>query len=396
MSHSRTLSIGVEVPQESMAGASVATAHDAEVIDLGTIGTRPGDRDQRLRQMPSTAQPLVVVSDAGPCGSWLSRSLTQQNRRCWVVAPSWMPQKAGDHVQTDRREAGQRARLMRAGALTRVDGPTLDDDAIRELTRAREATLRDLQAAPFRLNALLRRHESRSTGHATWGPAQRRWLSEVVGATPAHQRVFPAYVRAVHAPTERLQRLEQALQAPGKTGRPPPVVEALGGLRGVPCTVAVTIVAERGALTRFEHPRHVRTSLGLIPSDDSRGERRRQGAITTAGTAPARRALGEGAWASRSPATVSRHWHRRRETLPTPSPDRSWTAHVRRGTRLRRLMARGTHPNPGGVAMARDRAGLLWAMATEVPLIPSPPRPDWPCTAPHRAINPPSEEAQPR
>jgi transposase len=207
-------------------------------------------------------------------------------------------------------------------------------------------------------------------GRATWGPAHLRWLADVVGATPAQQIVFQAYVRAVHAHTERLQRLEQDLEEQVNTWRLPPVVEALEGLRGGPFTVAVTLVAALGDLTRVENPRHVMSDLGLIPSAYASGERRRQGSITTAGHTQARRVLVDGAWAYRYPANVSRHWPRRLEQLPKPIQDISWKAHVRRCTRVRRLLARGKHANQVVVAMARELAGLLWAMATQVPVTP--------------------------
>jgi transposase len=119
----------------------------------------------------------------------------------------------------------------------------------------------------------------------------------VVCATPAQPIVFQAYVRAVQEHTARLQRLGQELQEQGTSWRLHPVVEALEARRGVPCTVAVTLVAERGDLTRVEHPRQLMTYLGLIPSEYASGERRRQGSITTAGHTQARRALVEGAWA---------------------------------------------------------------------------------------------------
>ena len=101
------------------------------------------------------------------------------------MAPSLIPKKAGDRVKTDRRDAVQLARLMRSGDLTPVYVPQVEDEAIRDLSRAREDTIGALKAAKFRLKAFLLRHDIRYTGRATWGPAHRRWLSEVVGATPA-------------------------------------------------------------------------------------------------------------------------------------------------------------------------------------------------------------------
>src|SRR5687768_12297316 len=233
MHQSSTLYVGLDVHKESIAVAYVAKAHDAEVIFLGTIGTRQADIDQLVRKLQSKAKHLVFVYEAGPCGYWLYRYLTNKGHDCWVVAPSLIPKKAGDRVKTDRRDARQLARLMRSGDLTPVYVPQVDDEAIRDLSRAREDSIRDLKAAKYRLKALLLRQDIRYTGQANWSPAHLRWLAEVVCPTPAQQIVFQEYVRAVTEHTERLQRLEQELQERVKTWRLAPVVAALRALRGV-------------------------------------------------------------------------------------------------------------------------------------------------------------------
>ena len=168
--------------------------------------------------------------------------------------------------------------------------------------------------------------------------------------------------------TARLQRLDQELQEPGPAWRLYAVVEALQALRGVQCPVAVTMVAAIGDLPRFDTPRALMKFLGLIPSEYSAGERRQQGSITQAGNTHARRALGEGAWAYRSPAKVSRHLQLRREKHPTMIQDISWKAPVRLCKRYRQLVARGKHANIVTVAIARELAGFMWAIAQQVPV----------------------------
>jgi transposase len=283
-----------------------------------------------------------------------------------VVAPSPIPQKAGDRVKTDRRDAVQLARLLRSGDLTPGYVPAVEDEAIRDLVRAREDVLKDGKAAKVRLKAFLRRHDMRYEGRATWGPAPLRWLAEVVCPTPAQQIVFQEYVRAVSEHTERLRRLEAELATLVQSWRWLPVVEAIQALRGVPFTVAVTLSAELGDLSRFDTPRQLMSYLGLTPSEHSSGERRRQGSITKTGNAPARRALVEGAWASRYPAKVSRHLQLRLEKLPKVIQDISWKAQVRLGNRYRRLMARGKQVNQVVVASAREMAAFVWAIARTV------------------------------
>jgi transposase len=147
-----------------------------------------------------------------------------------------------------------------------------------------------------------------------------------------------------------------------------PVVEALQAWRGGQCTVAGPLVADRGDLTRVDIPRALVPGVGLIRAAYASGEPRRQGSMTTAGHTQARRVLGEGAWASRDPATVSRPVPRRLDTHPKILQDSRWQAHLRRCTRDRRLGSRGQHTKVVTVAMARERAGFLWAMAREVPI----------------------------
>jgi transposase len=259
---------------------------------------------------------------------------------------------------------------MRSGDLTPVYIPAVEDEAIRDLSRAREDAIHDLKTAKFRLKAFLLRHDIRYTGRATWWPAHLRWLSEVVCPTPAQQSVFQEYVRAVTEPTERLARLEQELTEQVQTWHLAPVVDALQALRGVQVTVAVTMVAELGALTRFDTPRQLMHYLGLTPSEYSTGERRRQGGTPATGHTPARRALIEGVWAYRYPATVSRHLQLRLEKGPKSIQEIRWKAQVRLCKRYRQLSARGKNPNQVVVAIARELSAFMWAMAQEGPLTP--------------------------
>jgi transposase len=370
MSPSSTRFLGMDVHKDSIAVAYVAQEHGAEVMYLGAIGTRQCDIDQLIRKRPSKAKHLICVDAAGPCGSWLDRDLTHNGYDGWGVAPSLIPQKPGDRVTPDRRDAVPLARLARSGDRTAVDVPTVEDEAMRALTRAREEARSDLKDHKCRLQAFVLRQDIRYVGRAHGSPAHLRWLSEVVCPTPAQPIVFQADVRAVHEQTARLQRLEQARQDHVNAWRLHPVVEALQALRGVPCPVAVTMVADSGDRTRVDHPRELMKGLGLLPSESSSGEPRRQGALTTAGHTQARRAWVEGAWAYRDPAKGSRPLPRRLEPPPNIIQDISWKAQVRLCQRYRRLVSRGPHATVVTVAMARELAGFMGTMAREVPVTP--------------------------
>src|SRR6266850_5237379 len=364
--HSSTLFVGLDVHKDSIAVAYASEARDTEVVFLGRIGTRQCDIDMLIRKLISKAKQLVFVYEAGPCGYWLYRYLTKKKLLCGVVAPSLVPKKAGDRVKTDRRDAIQLARLMRSGDLTPVYVPQVEDEAIRDLTRAREDAVRDLKAAKSRLKAFLLRQDIRYEGRANWGQAHLRWLAEVVCPTPAQQIVFQEYVRAVSEHKERLQRLETELHEQVPAWRLYPVVQAIQAMRGVQFTVAVTLIAELGDLTRVDNPRQLMSSLGLTPSEYSSGERRRQGTITKAGNRFARRALIEGAWSYRYPAKVSRHLQVRLEKLPKAIQNIGWNAQVRLCKRFRHLTARGKNPNQVVVAIVREMAAFIWAITRKV------------------------------
>ena len=368
MKHSSTLYVGLDVHKESIAVAYVSDAKDAEVLYLGTIGTRQSDIDRLIRRLRSKSSQLVFVYEAGPCGYWLYRYLTKKGLLCWVVAPSLIPKKPGDKVKTNRRDAVQLARLMRSGDLTPVYVPEVEDEAIRDLSRAREDAIGDLKAAKYRLKAFLLRQDIRYAGKANWGPAHLRWLAEVVCPTPAQQIVFQEYVRAVNEQHERVARLQSALQEKAKGWRFYPVVEALQALRGVQFTVALSTVAELGDLSRFDSPRQLMSYLGLTPSEYSTGNTRRLGGITKAGNAHARRTLIEGAWAYRYNAKVSRQIQQRQESLPQTIRNIAWKAQVRLCKRYRRLTAKGKNPNVVVVAIARELIAFMWAIARQVPL----------------------------
>src|SRR5919198_2774712 len=271
MRNGNTLHVGLDVHKESIAVAYASRDGAADPVHLGTIGTRQCDIDALVRKLQSKSAQLVFVYEAGPCGYWLYRYLTRKGLTCLVVAPSLIPRKAGDRVKTDKRDALTLARLARSGDLTPVYVPSVPDEAIRDLARAREDALKDLNAARFRLKALLLRNDLRYTGRANWSAEHLRWLARLVFPTPAQQIVFQESVRTVSERTELLRRLEAELLEQAKPWRFFPVVRALQALPGGEFTLAITTVAELGDLTRFDNPRQLMNYLGLTPSEYSTG-----------------------------------------------------------------------------------------------------------------------------
>ena len=367
MKHLSPLFVGLDVHKDSIAVAYAPDERGAEVIFLGPIGTRQCDIDRLIRQLHSKASRLLFVYEAGPCGYWVYRYLQKKGEDCMVVAPSLIPRKPGDRVKTDRRDAVQLARLMRSGDLNPVYVPSLEDESIRDLCRAREDLMGDLKAAKHRLKSFLLRHDIRYTGKADWNAAHLRWLADDVALPTAAQRiVFQEYVRAITHLVDRLAQIDEELHEHAKGWRLAPLVAAYQALRGVQFHVAVTIVAELGGLTRFDTPRQLMSYVGLHPSEHSSGNARRQGGIAKTGNAHARRVLVEGAWAYRYLPKVSRQIQVRQESLPQEIRDIAWKAQLRLCKRFRRLVAHGKHPNVAVTAIARELVAFMWAIAQQV------------------------------
>jgi len=258
------------------------------------------------------------------------------------------------------------ARLARAGELSPVYVPDERDEAMRDLVRTREDAVAMQRQARQRLAALLLRNDIRYVGKTAWTAAHRRWIAHLKLPHPVQQIAFEEYVQAVQEGSSRLERLHQAIQAHLEQWRWRPVVEALQALRGISTVHAVRIVAELGDLARFESPRKLMGYLGLIPSEDSSGPRRRQGRITKAGNSSARRALVEAAHAYAHPARVSWVIARRHTGLSKSSCDIAWKAQLRLCARFRRLAARGLPRNKVVVAVARELSGFVWAIGHDM------------------------------
>jgi transposase len=369
MKHSTTVFVGLDVHKESIAVAYAPDARDAEVIYLGPIGTRQCDIDKMTRALQSKAANLLFAYEAGPCGYWLYRYLSRKGLACLVVAPSLIPRKAGERVKTDRRDAVSLARLLRSGDLSPVYVPLIGDEAMRDMCRAREDAMSDMQASRRRLKSLLLRHDIRYSGKADWRPAHLRWLADkVVMPTAEQQIVFQEYVQTITQQSERLQRIEAELRGAMNTWRLSPLLSAYQSLRGVQFSTAATVTAELGDITRFDKPRQLMAFVGLHPCEHSSGATRRQGGIAKTGNTHARRALIEAAWSYRFPARVSRQIQERQEALPEPIRDIAWKAQLRLCKRFRQLIAHGKNPNVAVTAIARELVAYMWAIARQVTL----------------------------
>jgi transposase len=366
MKKSSKLYVGMDVHKESINIALAEEEGRQEVRHYGSIGGDLLALDQVIRKLQSAGKTLHFVYEAGPCGYVIYRHLARKGLDCVVVAPSLIPKCSGDRVKTDRRDAEMLARLHRAGELTAVYVPHPEDEAVRDLTRAREDVKEAQTRARHQLKAFLLRSGIRYAGKTAWTPAHRRWIASVKLPQPVQQIVFQDYVDAVTAASERLERVEGHLRDAVAGWRLNPLVQALQSLRGVQLVVAATLAAEIGQIDRFENPRQLMAYLGLVPSEYSSGPSTRRGSITKCGNTHARRVLTEAAWAYRLPARITPIIAKRQTNLAKNIRAIAWKAQVRLCKRYRTLHAKGKEKNKVITAIARELSGFVWAIAREV------------------------------
>jgi transposase len=371
------LFVGLDVHAQNIAIA-LAEGGGGEARTCGTI---PNDLHAlekvfaKLRKAhPGTE--LRVCYEAGPTGFVLARRLGQLKIHCTVVAPSLIPSRSGDRVKTDRRDALKLARLHRAGELTAVHVPEASDEAMRDLCRARTDAVQDLRrlahfpapACPVRrrlggraqLKAFLLRHGYRYAGKSAWTEAHRRYLRELVLAHGAQRVVLEDAIAAIGTAEERIGRLEDQMHALLESWPMKPVVEAVMGLRGFAVVGAMVLVSELGGAWRFEHPRQLMAYLGLVPTENTSDERRRQGGITKTGNSHARWLLIEAAQHYRLAPKVSKELSARQQGLTQEIKACSWKAQTRLHKRMMQLLARGKQRNKVTVAIARELTGFVW------------------------------------
>ncbi len=263
MKDDSTLYVGLDVHKDSITVAYAIGMSEVEL--LGKVGTTEAEVDRLCKRLQSKAGRVSVVYEAGPCGYGLHRNLVAKGLDCMMCAPSLIPRKPGERVKTDRRDAIKLVRSLRAGDLSAVHVPTVEDEAFRDLARAWSAAREDLKQARQRLKSFLLSHGVHYLGRANWGPAHRRWLSTFSFDSTWQQLAFNEHRRTIEDRLAQCERLEVALREAVVDWRFFPAVLALQTMRGIQFTSAVGLVSELGDLSRFEHPRQLMAWIGVTP-----------------------------------------------------------------------------------------------------------------------------------
>lgn len=360
--------VGLDVHKDSIAIAVARQGRKAaekwKTIPYDGVRLR-----KALKMLAQDSRRLKVCYEAGPTGFGLCRQLRKAGIDCIVVAPSLVPGKPGDRVKTDRRDAKRLAHFLRSGDWTEVHVPDEAVEAVRDLERARGDAKCAERAARHQLGKFLLRHDRHWDGK-TWTQKHLAWIRVQKFAYPAQQRVWADYVKAVEDLAERVASLTSALEELVQETVLAPLVKALQAFRGISVISAVTIAAEVGGdLRRFATAGQFMSYVGLTPSEDSSGQRRRQGSITRCGNGHLRRILVESAWHYRHSPAMSKELRRRNRGVAERVQRIAWETQKRLHKRLYHLIHAGKSSQKAVVALARELAGFVWSVGQEERLL---------------------------
>jgi len=354
-------------------------AHKKDLFIAMLVGNQTAPVTWQLANEPNAVRRLVrklerdapgpvrVCYEAGPCGYALQRQMTTPQVRCQVIAPALIPRKPGEPIKTNRRDARKLAELLRAGLLTEVRPPTPEEEAVRDLCRARDDAREDFQRCRHRLGKLLLRRGLHYSGR-NWTRAHRRWIDSLEWTQPAERMVVDDYLLAVDQLEARLIELDARLAEMAETD---PYRERVGWLRcfrGIDTLTAILILAELHDFRRFQSARALMAYVGLVPGEDSSGEKHRRGRITRTGNALVRRLLVEMAWHYQHRPSIGVALTRRRKGQPGRVIAIADKAQQRLCRRFRRLAEQHKPAPKVAVAIARELAGFLWAALQPAPM----------------------------
>lgn len=364
--------IGLDVHKETIAIA-VAPAGRGTPESRGEISNKPKAVVKLIDRLNREygGEVLLFCYEAGPCGYGLYRQLLELGHDCQVVAPSLIPKKPGERIKTDRRDASKLAQALRNGDLTAVWVPDEEQEAMRDLTRARDDLKGQERKARQQLNGYVLRHgHSWPLNKTRWSKTHYNWLESLKFSHDWQQVVLQEYIDAVKAASRRVADITAQMERVLPQWSLAPVVDSLVALRGIDKLAAMILLAELGDISRFDSPRQLMAFLGLVPSEHSSGGRRRQGAITKTGNSHARRMLVESAWSYRFPARQTMHLKRKAQNATPEAKAIAWKAQKRLCGRYKTLIQAGKNTKQTTVAIARELAGFIWDIVChEIPKV---------------------------
>lgn len=351
-------SVGLDVHARSIAAAAIDTATGE--LFKSTLVPQPQVVIDWVQSLPA---PSAVTYEAGPTGFGLARALQAAGIRCELAAPSRLVRPAGDRIKTDARDALLLARLLRMDEIVSVTVPSVAQEAARDLVRAREDVRGDLMRLRHRVSKLLLRHGHVYYDGPAWSTRHSGWLHSIRFDQPGTRAAYEADLEAVEFALARRARLDEAIATMAADSEFTPIVRKLCCLRGISTLTGFALAVELGDWNRFTGA-SIGAFLGLVPSEHTSGDSRRQGSITKAGNSHVRRLLVEAAWHHKPEYRVGKTLQARWDQAPANARVRAHEGNQRLHRRWLTYSQRKKKHTVATTAIARELAGWCWSLAT--------------------------------
>jgi transposase len=353
--------LGLDVHKLTISAAVLQPGSDVPVVDR--VSSDP-EAVRRLIGRFEDPKSLVACYEAGPTGYELARQLGAMGVRCEVIAPSLIPTAPGDKIKTDKRDARRLALLLRGGQLSAVRVPTVAEEAVRDLCRARADMVIDRTRARHRVGKFLLRHGRIWRDGQNWTLKHQAWICAQRFDEPALDATVSHYRATLSAREAAVDAIDAELALWFEREPFADAVRRLCAYRGVTELGALTLASEVCDWRRFPTAGMFSAFCGLVPSEHSSGERTFRGGITHAGNTHLRAQLVESAWAYKARAQVGPTLRRRHVGLDPEVVARAWTVQLRLCGRFSRLDARKSSRKTVVTAIARELACFIWAEMT--------------------------------
>jgi transposase len=359
--------LGLDVHKDSVtiavlpAGAAAPTRIDKYPNDFTKL--------RRVFERHAKDGELRACYEASGAGYVLQRAMHGWGYHCDVIAPSLIPTKPGVQRKHDKYDAGQLARLYRAGELTVIRIPSEAEERVRDLVRCRETLQREVVKSRHYILKFLARRGFIYRGGVNWRPAHYTWLRQLIGVTSPlaseDRIVFGEYFTLLEYKLSRREALDQHIEEIALRPAYAPAVAALQCFRGLQVHGAMVLATELVDWRRFASPRQLMAYLGFVPRENSSGPRERRGSITKAGNAHCRHVLVQAAWAYRLHPKIGPALTVRQRGQSPSVILHAWKAQQRLYTMYHRISLR-RGPQIAVVAVARELVGYLWAVMRDV------------------------------
>ena len=362
--HQPSIFVGLDVHKKTISLAAISPDGNRFLLQR----VYETDKLHKLRkdlEKLSEQGEVFCVYEASSAGFVLWRKMQEWGRNCQIAAPSLIPSIPGQKKKTDKLDARRLAEYYRAGLLKMIHVPSEEEEAVRDLLRCRATISKDLKRAKNRAIKFLRRRDFVFRDGGLWTQKFWSWVRQVKLEYQADQESLASYLEIVEFFAERLSEKDKQIAKYAEREPFQEAVSCVRSFRGISTHSAMTLVLELGDVRRFPTPKELMSFLGLVPSEDSSGEKQRKGSITKTGNSFCRHVLVQAAWCYRYKPSRSPALKKRQENVPKWAVDHSWKAQKRLHSRLTHLSeTRGK--NIAVTSVARELGGFVWAVLTRL------------------------------